>query len=170
MSEAERIGGLYRRHAEAWARDRGDRLIEKSWLERFLKLLPPDASILDIGCDSGKSIAKYFIDRVCRVAGIDSSLEMIAMCRNAFPESEWHIGFMRTLALPRTFDGILAWDSSFHLTYDDQRRMFPVFRRHAAPHAALMFSSGPRHGEAIGSNGVSRFITPAWILPSTATC
>jgi hypothetical protein len=28
-----------------------------------------------------------------------------------------------------------------------------VFRRHAAPHAALMFTSGPAHGEAIGSFG-----------------
>jgi hypothetical protein len=31
--------------------------------------------------------------------------------------------------------------------------MFPVFRIHAAPGAALLFSSGPRHGEAIGSYG-----------------
>ena len=28
--------------------------------------------------------------------------------------------------------------------------MFPVFRKHAAPRAALMFTSGPAHGEAIG--------------------
>ncbi len=72
------------------------------------------------------------------------------MCRNAFPKSEWRIGDMRTFSLPRTFNGILAWDSFFHLTHDEQRRMFPVFRQHAA---ALMFTSGPRHGEAIGSYG-----------------
>ena len=29
--------------------------------------------------------------------------------------------------------------------------MFPIFRKHAAPEAALMFTSGPSHGEAIGS-------------------
>jgi hypothetical protein len=29
--------------------------------------------------------------------------------------------------------------------------MFPVFRKHAAPRAALMFTSGPSHGEAIGT-------------------
>ncbi len=69
MSEAERIVGLYRRHAETWARDRDDQLIETSWLERFLKLLPPDAAMLDIGCGSGRPIAKYFIDQGCRVTG-----------------------------------------------------------------------------------------------------
>jgi hypothetical protein len=60
-------------------------------------------------------------------------------------------GDMRKLALQRQFSGILAWDSFFHLSYDDQRRMFPLFREHAAPNAALMFTSGPVHGEAIGS-------------------
>jgi len=39
----------------------------------------------------------------------------------------------------------------FHLCHDDQRNMFPVFRAHASPQAALMFTSGPAHGEAIGS-------------------
>jgi hypothetical protein len=28
--------------------------------------------------------------------------------------------------------------------------MFPIFRAHAAPRAALMFTSGPAQGEAIG--------------------
>jgi hypothetical protein len=46
---------------------------------------------------------------------------------------------------------ILAWDSFFHLCHDDQRRMFPVFRAHAAPSASLMFTSGLAHGEAMGT-------------------
>ena len=56
---------------------------------------------------------------------------------------------MRLLQLPRKFDGILAWDSFFHLTPDDQRRMFDVLARHAAPLAVLMFNSGPAHGEGV---------------------
>jgi len=31
-----------------------------------------------------------------------------------------------------------------------ERRMFSVFRAHAAPRVALMFTSGPAHGEGIG--------------------
>jgi hypothetical protein len=60
---------------------------------------------------------------------------------------------MRTLALGRSFTGIIAWDSFFHLGHEDQRRMFLVFRRHAAAGTALLFSSGPLHGEGIGSYG-----------------
>jgi len=51
---------------------------------------------------------------------------------------------MRGLALGRRFDGILAWDSFFHLNYDDQRRMFAVFADHASAGAWLMFNTGHR--------------------------
>ena len=39
----------------------------------------------------------------------------------------------------------------FPLCPEDQREMFPVFRKHAAPKAVLMFTSGPAYGEAIGT-------------------
>jgi hypothetical protein len=82
---------------------------------------------------------------------VDASPSLIALCRASFPERMWHVADMRTLALDKTFEGLLAWDSLFHLSHDDQRRMFPIFRRHAAPGAALMFTTGTSHGAAIGS-------------------
>jgi trans-aconitate methyltransferase len=85
------------------------------------------------------------------VTGVDSSPEMIGMCGVRFPSQDWRVADMRTLALGRAFHGILAWDSFFHLRCDHQRRMFPVFKSHAAPGAALMFTSGPAHGVAMGS-------------------
>lgn len=108
-------------------------------------------SILDIGCGVGEPIARYFIERGYVVTGVDSSPSLVAMCKARYPQQSWLLGDMRALALDQRFDGILAWDSFFHLSPDDQRRMFPIFRRHAAKHAALMFTSGPSHGVAIGS-------------------
>jgi cyclopropane fatty-acyl-phospholipid synthase-like methyltransferase len=96
-------------------------------------------------------IARYLIENHCNVTGVDASSAMIALCTDRFPEHGWRLADMRTLALNRRFDGILAWDSFFHLTQDDQRRMFPIFKRHAAAGAALMFTSGPSAGERIGS-------------------
>ena len=57
---------------------------------------------------------------------------------------------MRTLALGERFDVLVAWDSFFHLPMDDQRGMFEIFARHAAPGARLVFTSGPVAGEAVG--------------------
>lgn len=98
-------------------------------------------------------MAGYLIGLGHSVVGVDSSPAMIDVCRRHFPKQEWIVADMRRLALRRKFSGILAWDSFFHLCHDDQRRMFPVFREHAAASAALMFTSGPEHGEAIGSFG-----------------
>jgi len=150
INGAERIIGLYRRHAHLWAERRGDRLMEAHWLDRFRNLLPAKANVLDLGCGSGKPIARYLIEKGCEVTGVDSSPEIIELCRESFPKSEWRVADMRELSLERRFDGIIAWDSFFHLGFDDQRQMFPIFRAHAAPGAALMFTSGPAHGEAIG--------------------
>ena len=150
-SPSERIIGLYRRHAEEWDKDRGRSLYEKAWLDHFLALLPQKSSILDMGCGSGEPIARYFIERGCNVTGVDSSSRLIGLCKDRFPDQEWIVADMRTLSLDRRFDGILAWDSYFHVSPDDQRPMFPIFRRHARPKAALMFTSGPAHGEAMGT-------------------
>jgi len=153
--DAERIIGLYRRHALAWARARAEQAtqppMEAAWLDHFRALLPEGPAILDLGCGTGAPIASYLAARGCAITGIDSAPEMIAMCASRLPEQDWRVGDMRSLSLGRAFDGILAWDSFFHLSHEDQRRMFPVFARHAAPGAALMFTSGPAHGEAIGS-------------------
>jgi hypothetical protein len=73
---------------------------------------------------------------------------MIALARSRMPEQEWIIADMRRLALARCFDGILAWDSYFHLSHDAQRKMFRIFDAHAADRAVLMFNAGPEHGEA----------------------
>lgn len=150
-SPAERIIGLYQRRAHDFDRERGRSLFEKPWLDRFLGLLQPAASILDIGCGSAEPIARYFIEKGCRVTGVDSSPALIDLCKSRFPDQDWIVNDMRTLSLSRRFDGILAWDSFFHLCPEDQRPMFDIFRAHAAPNTALMFTSGTVHGEAIGT-------------------
>jgi len=149
--DADRIVGLYQRHAHAFDRERGRKLIERGWLDRFLASIPADGTILDVGCGGGEPIAQYIIARGYRVSGIDSSPAMIAFCRRRFQEQEWTVAAMRELALARQFDGILAWDSFFHLRPDDQRAMLPIFRAHAALSAVLMFTSGPRAGVAMGT-------------------
>lgn len=145
------IVGLYQRHAAAWDRDRGKNLFERPWLDRFRAALPSDRSVLDLGCGAGEPLARYLIEQGHPVTGVDSAPALLELCQARFPSETWITGDMRTLALPVKFGGVIAWDSFFHLTPDDQRAMFPVFAAHAAPGAALMFTSGPHFGEAIGS-------------------
>ena len=108
------------------------------------------ARVLDLGCGSGHPIATYLAKQGCRITGVDGSPAMIALCRERLPDQTWRLADMRGLDLGERFDGLLAWDSFFHLSRGDQRAMFEVFARHASAGAPLLFTSGPAEGEAIG--------------------
>ena len=148
---SDAIIGLYERHARDFDRERSRKLQEKAWLDRFLGHVRPAGVVLDIGCGMAEPIARYILESGFRVEGVDASPSLIEMCRARFPNSKWIVSDMRELNLERRFDGILAWDSFFHLCMDDQRPMFERFAAHALPGAPLMFTSGPACGEAIGS-------------------
>jgi len=136
--------------ATEWDRIRDRSLFERPWLDRMLSFAP-GRRVLDLGCGSGRPIAQYLVDRRCRITGIDGSPAMIDLFRRNVPGAEAQLADMRSLELGRAFDAILAWDSLFHLSPDDQRAAFSVFAAHAAPNAALMFTAGPTAGEPIGN-------------------
>ena len=147
---AQNIIEIYKKHARAWTELRGNFLYEKTWLDHFLALIPQHSKILDLGCGSGKPIADYLIRHDYKITGVDSSDVMIEMAQQNFPEQHWLQADMRTVEFEQKFNAILAWDSFFHLTPNDQRQMFRQFARFAQQGTVLMFSSGPSHGEAIG--------------------
>ena len=150
QSLADNIIEIYKKHARAWTELRGNFLYEKAWLDHFLARIPQHSKILDLGCGSGKPIADYLIQHDHKITGVDSSDVMIEMAQQNFPEQHWLQADIRTVEFDQKFNAILAWDSFFHLTPDDQRQMFRQFARLAQQGTVLMFSSGPSHGEAIG--------------------
>lgn len=150
VGPADGIVDLYSRRAAEFDADRGRSLNEEPWLDAFLDHVPSAGTVLDLGCGSGEPIAGYLIGRGRQVTGVDASPGLIALCRERFPEQDWIVADMRGLDLGRTFDGMIAWHSSFHLTGADQRALFPVLARHLKPGGVLMFTSGHEDGERIG--------------------
>jgi cyclopropane fatty-acyl-phospholipid synthase-like methyltransferase len=149
---ASRIVAHYERHAVSWDADRrAAAWIDKSYIERFLGLLPEGATVLDLGCGGGAPVALHMTSQGFHITGVDSSPTLISLCQSRMPDQEWIVGDMRSLALDRRFDGILAWDSFFHLTHDDQRRMFQIFGAHSAADGILMFNAGFSQSEVVGS-------------------
>ena len=143
-------GTLYDSIAVEFDRDRNKSVMEGDYLRAVLSKIPREAEILDLGCGTGEPIARFFIEAGCRVTGVDAAPAMLAMSRERFPAMTWLQHDMRSLDLGRRFAAIVAWDSFFHLTADDQRGMFPVFEQHIAPRGLLLFTSGPGAGVAIG--------------------
>jgi len=118
-----------------------------------MKLMPAYSSILDLGCGAGDPIASYFIKHGHCVVGLDSSLNMLAMACENIPSGDWRLGDMRQLDLPERFNGIIGWNSFFHLTRDEQRQTLPDIARHLLPGGALLLTVGPYEGEVAGCVG-----------------
>src|SRR5262245_42513604 len=121
--------------------------MEVPYLERATSLVPPPGKVLDVGCGRGEPLARYFIERGYHVTGVDVVEEMLAMCRARFPRMKWPQVDMRQIDIGEQFDIVIAWDSSFHLPRNDQRRMFDTFRKHTSPGGVLVFTSGVTEGE-----------------------
>ncbi|WOZ75329.1 class I SAM-dependent DNA methyltransferase [Kosakonia sacchari] len=149
-SAAQHILSIYQRHAQTFAEQRSQSLFEQRWLEKFASLLPDAGSIVDIGCGNGQPIAGWFIRQGFQLTGIDGASAMLERARQQFSAQRWIQQDMRKLSLGETFDGLLAWDSFFHLTHEDQRSMFDRFAEHSHAGSALMFTSGTDHGIAMG--------------------
>lgn len=141
----------YQKHACDWDADRRAAVWnDRPWHDRFIAALPSNATVLDLGCGAGSPVALHMVERGLRVTCVDASTTLIALCRDRMPNQSWVVGDMRSVSLGQKFDGVLAWDSFFHLKPDDQRCMFDVFAAHTAPAGVLMFNTGPAHGEGIG--------------------
>lgn len=126
-------------------------LMEVEYLEAMAARLPHGSELLDLGCGTGEPLAAWFIGRGHHVTGVDGSPRMIELCRQRFPQMTWKVGLIQEVDVGRTFDGIIAWDSTFHLGAADQRTLFPKYGRWLRPGGLLLFTSGPAEGEAAGT-------------------
>ncbi|MGH1369033.1 MAG: class I SAM-dependent methyltransferase [Maritimibacter sp.] len=139
----------YQKVAKGFARDRDRSLFERRWLDRALSYAP-GRKVLDLGCGPGLPIAAYLQDRRCDVTGVDGAPAMVALFEGNLPQARAIEADMRGLALGESFDLILAWNSLFHLSAEDQTAMFKTFAAHSHPRTVLMFTSGTSEGEAMG--------------------
>ena len=146
---------VYQRNAAGWDKQRNRSLYEQPWLDRFIEPLPAGARVLDVGCGAGEPIAAYLISRGLSLVGVDTSEPMITLCRERFPQHEWHVADMRTLeldaTLDETVDGVIGWDSFFHLNPEEQRQTMTLFGRLLSPRGRLLLTVGPSAGEVLGS-------------------
>ena len=141
---------IYEAEANAWDLHRSRSLTERPWLDKFASVINPRGEILDVGCGGGEPIARYFIERNFTLTGIDAALAMIDIAQTRFPAMTWIQMDMRELNLGQIFDGIVAWDSFFHLNPEEQRLTLRLFFNHLKPDGALLLTVGHEAGEVLG--------------------
>jgi ubiquinone/menaquinone biosynthesis C-methylase UbiE len=153
MDNKERVYETYNIIADWFSKNRNQDLMEKGYLDKVVKLVPKEGTILDLGCGTGMPMMGYLLNCGMRVTGIDASFRMLEIAKENHPAATFIQADMRELSVNRKFDAIIAWHSFFHLPIDDQPLMFEVFARHLNPNGVLLFTSGKERGEAWGLNG-----------------
>ncbi|WP_448699783.1 class I SAM-dependent methyltransferase [Mucilaginibacter sp. AW1-3] len=151
--ERQNVYEVYNKIAVWFSENRYAGLMEKSYLDDLIELIPAGGAVLDLGCGTGKPIMEYLLSQKLKVAGVDASSEMLKIAEANFPDVQFILQDMRSLKLNQKFDAIIAWHSFFHLPAVDQPGMFGVFEKHIDPNGVLLFTSGPKSGEAWGMNG-----------------
>ncbi|WP_299045933.1 class I SAM-dependent methyltransferase [uncultured Tateyamaria sp.] len=147
------IQGVYDRQAAVYDAQRSRALFEARWLARFAAGLPDGARVLDLGCGTGEPIARWFKAEGFVVTGVDFSEPMLNIARTRWPDGDWRQADMRDFDLGEVFDGIIAWNSFFHLTAEAQRTCIARMARHLVTGGVLMLTVGPDAGEAQGTVG-----------------
>ena len=169
-ADPENTHAVYERQATEYDRRRSKALFEARWLVRFAARLRPGDHVLDLGCGTGDPIARWFMAEGFDVTGVDFSQAMLAIARKRWPEGDWRHADMRHFELGQQFGGIIAWNSFYHLTADEQTGCIARMARHLRPDGMLMLTVGPRAGEVSGTVG-EELVYQASLSPADyATC
>ena len=135
QADPDQTRAVYEAQAAAYDAQRSRSLFEARWLARFAACLPEGGRVLDLGCGAGEPIARWFMAEGFTLTGVDFAGAMLDIARQRWPEGDWRQADMRSLDLGERFDGIIAWDSFFHLTEAEQRETLRRMAAHLAPGA-----------------------------------
>lgn len=110
-----------------------DELIPRMCLRMFSLYLPkPPASILDVGCGTGRDLD--FLSSTCSDCwGVDHLPEMIESAKAQRPHLHLRVGDMRTVRLGRSFDVIICMGSGlmYARSNEDVEKVLETFAAHA---------------------------------------
>jgi 2-polyprenyl-3-methyl-5-hydroxy-6-metoxy-1,4-benzoquinol methylase len=107
--------------------------------------------LLDIGCGTGIPLTKQLVKSGFQVIGVDISTEMIEKARRNVHEATFITGDIVSLVINRKFDGVLAWDSLFHLPLENQEKTIRRIIKMLNNDGILMFTTGGQAGELVSS-------------------
>jgi len=119
MSKNKDLKDTYNKIAKDW---NGDHIIDTWWFsgtDKFLSLLPKEASILDVGCAGGFK-TNYIKEKGFNVEGIDFSEEMIKDAQERFKGINFEVRNVYDLdKINKTYDGIFSQAVLLHIPKKD---------------------------------------------------
>jgi RimJ/RimL family protein N-acetyltransferase len=110
-------------------------------VERAIGFVKHKGVALDVGCGTGRLIG-LLGKHGFRTDGIDGSPAMIALARQRHPEARLFHADICRWDLPRSYDLIVAWDSTWHVPLDQQEPVLTKLCRGLAVGGVFVFTTG----------------------------
>lgn len=160
----------YNKIARQWAAVRKTMPVSNLVID-FAQRVRPNGHILDIGCGSGLPLAKYLSDQGFHLTGIDISGEMIKIAKtNSLERAAFFVSDFLDFVSVEKFDGILAWDSLWHITKNLQKNIYHKISDLLLPGGLFLFTSGNIEDEHIDTMMGERFYYSALSEPDLVNC
>ncbi len=115
---------------------------DQELFELFLGKLPINSKILDLGCGHGVPVATLIANYGHKIVGVDRSETLLAYARHAMPEHDWILRELEDFEPADNYDGIVIWDSLFHLPRAAQLTLLRKAAEALNPNGMLILSSG----------------------------
>lgn len=115
--------------AEQWAAARARSSFfgrEREHLDALLSVVPVGATVLDLGCGTGRPMAEHIVSQGRRVLGVDQSEALLSMARSHLPDERWVLSTMQAFEIDQPCHGALLWDSLFHVPRAEHE---PILRK-----------------------------------------
>jgi SAM-dependent methyltransferase len=139
--DAEATGRSYDKLAQSWQEDTPVSY-GVAQFERAIQFTKNRGHALDIGCGSQGRMMDLLIRHGFQPEGIDVSAEMISLARKRHPGIPFHHADICEWNLPRKYDFISAWDSTWHLPLDKQEPYLEKVCAGLAPSGIYIFTTG----------------------------
>ena len=137
------------------------KLHPKKEFSQFFSMLRPKASVLDIGCGSGRD-AFEFAKKGFKIIGIDLSPKMIAIARNKAKKADFKVMDLERLEFKaESFDGIWANAVYLHIPKKRLKKAFAEAKKALKKGGIMYISAKKGMGEHFlpdkRYNGVEKF-------------
>jgi cyclopropane fatty-acyl-phospholipid synthase-like methyltransferase len=132
--------------ASQWIKERKILEREKPYFEDFMSLAPRGAHLLDLGCGGGV-VSRMLLDRGFAVTGVDASAVQLCFAKASCPDAEFIAADIVTVELTATYQGLVAWDSLFHIPRSSHQRVFQKLHAWLDADAPMLLSLGGTEDE-----------------------
>lgn len=141
------IGEKYDKIARVWEEEHRNSEYGIWQIEKAISYCENKKTALDVGCGCGGRITELLVKEGFSITGIDASTEMIKIAKQKYPEINFFHADICEWQSDKKFDLITAWDSIFHLSYNEHKPVLIKLTSFLNPKGIIIYTFGDDTGE-----------------------